>query len=332
MFLLFFGFRGYIGSDWFNYNLKYESTLWNVWTADDYEIGFSFLMKMSKLLGLSYQSFVLGITLIQVFLINKLFGSYLKYVSLGYILLIALFPIVIIDLLRNFTAILIGMFAIPYIIENKKTKAILIILLAVSFHTSSVFLFFLFFIGKKVINKRLLVVLSFLGIIVYLLEFNFYKDFLEMIGSAVGGRIEHLLNQGADDTEKAYGITWGILEKIVLLGFIIIYYNRVIKYNAFLVNSCIIYLLVYLYFSTSQSFINRFSNLFLLGYIYMYTNVVLSVAANNSRFWIRYILLFCFMRTGLSYNNELYTYSNNILSDDNVNTRFLAREQYYKNR
>src|SRR5690606_435134 len=109
------------------------------------------------------------------------------------------------------------------------------------------------------------------GIVVYLLQINFYKDLLNSLGSLVGGRLQYLINQAAGGDETSYGISFGIIEKVLMYFAMILFYSKLKNYNPLIINACFIFILIYLGFSTSQSFINRFSSLFLWGYILTYS-------------------------------------------------------------
>ena len=71
LFILFFGLRGYIGSDWLNYENYYYETSLSSWTVLDYEIGFSFITKLFHDLGFSYQFYVFFLTVLQALLWNR---------------------------------------------------------------------------------------------------------------------------------------------------------------------------------------------------------------------------------------------------------------------
>jgi len=330
VFILFFGFRGFIGSDWYNYQISYELTSWNEWLITDYELGFSILMKTLKLLNFEYFNVVFVITLFQVFLFDRVVNLTCKNVVLPYILVIALFPIVIIDLQRNFISILLAMNGFLFFRDGKMKMYYFFILLALSFHTSAIVYFFIPVINRIRFSNAFLVIIFLIGLFVYFFQINFYYTFLSFIESTAGGRISYLISQVTGNQEEAYGVSIGIIEKIILFILIIVGYNKVEKENLFFVNCAIIYILVYLYFSTSQSFINRFANLFMFGYIWYYSYLCLKVKNPIYQMYFFTIILFCVMRTFLAYNVSIYDYKNVLFDNENYYERLNQRSRHYE--
>ena len=140
IFILFYGFRGYIGTDWYNYSTYYEQATLKSWSEADYELGFAFIAKLFHDLGISYLGFVFFIVLLQTFLWDRLLKRLNQPIALSYIILISIFPLLIIDLLRNFTSILIALQGLPFLIRGNKKGAIGYFLLSVLFHTTGLFL------------------------------------------------------------------------------------------------------------------------------------------------------------------------------------------------
>ncbi|SEJ29157.1 EpsG family protein [Myroides marinus] len=331
IFLSFFlGFRGYVGSDWFNYLISFEFTEWGEWLPTDYEPGFSLIVKGCKYIGLDYFYTVTLITLLQLILLDRFINKYFSSVVLPYIFVLSLFPIVLIDLQRNFISILIVMNSL-HLLEQKKLKMyFLMVLLACFFHLSAVVFFAIPFLRQLKIKKSVLWGVFFVGLVVYISQVNFYQEFLSMLGKLLGGRLEHLMNQATGEEEISYGISFGIIEKIILCCVVIKIYDKVDKKYLLLINMCLLYLFVYFYFSTSQSFINRFANLFMFGYIWFYV-FLMNYLKKQRGIGLIVILIFIFLslRTFIGYNEEIYKYKNILFEKENYNERKGIREQHY---
>lgn len=333
IYFIFFGFRGYIGSDWYNYEISYFYTQWGEWLLTDYEFGFSIIAKSFKAFELSYFNLVAFTTLLQVVLFDRFFSRYSETISLCYVIMIALFPVVIIDLQRNFTSILLVLNGLRYLERGQRLRFFMFVAAGMLFHVSAVVYFLLPVLTKKLFKKRTLIVLLILGLIVYFLQINFYKGILTFIGSVLGGRIEYLISQAVGEEESAYGLTVGILEKIGFYIALIFMYPRLRSLSPVIVNSCFVFILIYLFFSTSQSFINRFANLFSFGYILLYCNLVMMLLYKKNGFSaVAMIMLFFTLRTGLAYNNVLYKYVNILWEEDSREVRLIDRSFYYENR
>lgn len=333
IFMFFFGFRGLIGSDWYNYQIEYEYISWNNLYISNLEEGFNLMIKVSKDLSLNYNQFITVITLIQTILLKIIFERYAKYISFSYFILIALFPIVVIDLLRNFTAILIVVTGLYYLEKDNIKKFLIFIFFGTLFHLTSIVFILLIFIRKKNFSKIFLLIFFIAGIVVYLLQINFYKPILEYLMTLLGGRFEVLIGQSTGKEEIAYGISLGILEKIALFIFVYLNSKKLQKLSPLFINMFFVYILIYLYFSTSQTFINRFSNLFMFGYILVSTHIIFETFQfYKLKVILSLFICFLLLRTYLGYNNILYEYSNNLLSKDNEVARQANRIFYYQNR
>jgi len=330
VFFVFFGFRGYVGSDWFNYKISYELTSWDDWLTIDYEPGFAALVKTLKLIGLDYFYVVTVITAIQLILFDRLVNRYFDSNVLPYIILISLFPIVVIDLQRNFISILIVMNALSYLEKGRKLNFYLAIILAISFHLSAIVFIILPWLKRVRFKKLTLILLFNIGFIVYFAQFNFYQGILSWISASIGGPFEELIIQAIRDEEEAYGLSIGIIEKIFIAYLLIGNYNKLSNVNPLLLNLCVIYLCVYFYFSTSQSFINRFANLFMFGYIWYYT-IVFKYYSKQIGFSLIAIFMFLFLviRTYLAYQPSLYYYKNILFEEEIYLERKYLREQHY---
>ena len=189
------------------------------------------------------------------------------------------------------------------------------------------------FIKNNLFDKNILLLLFVVGLIVYFLRIDFYSGILNAIGNILGAGFKSLTDQVTSSSETEYGMNIGIIEKIILFLTIIMYYNSVKNISVIAVNCCLIYLLIYFYFSTSQSFINRFSNLFFWGYILVYIDL-LSIIRRRKHYllYFAYVLGFIFARTYLSYNDVIYKYSNRLLEEDNKYERTNNRNNHYQKR
>lgn len=102
IFILFFGARGYIGTDWYNYYNYYSTTTLQDWGTADYEFLFSLLAKLFHQIGFNFSFWIFFLTSFQAFLFDKYFSKKVPYMFFAYIMLIAIFPNLLIDTIRNF--------------------------------------------------------------------------------------------------------------------------------------------------------------------------------------------------------------------------------------
>lgn len=131
------------------YTGQYETTL----TTENVNIGYETVTNLFKIIS---SSFTLFNTLISIFITTSFAffckkESNLPYLSLLLYVLLIYFPSYFI--LRQYIAVAISLFAFKYIIDQKLTNFLLIALLALSFHTSAIIIFPLYFIYNIPINK-----------------------------------------------------------------------------------------------------------------------------------------------------------------------------------
>lgn len=173
---LFFCFGYMTGSDWRNYETYYS------WIGD----GVTNLLMEPGYLYLSILFHSLGVSFWPFFIILKLCSFYcllhfLRKYSIGFQFLAITFFLFIFGLfffidnpMRNLLAICISYFSYQFLQQKKISKFIFVVILAVLFHTSAIFLLLLFpFYPIKCSNKNL---------ILYFLLFNIlfvsFYDFL----------------------------------------------------------------------------------------------------------------------------------------------------------
>lgn len=334
-FFIFFGTRGLIGSDWYNYMYYFDNASFSdIKIVEDFELGFSFLTKFLKLIGFNYNYYVLFITLIQTILFDNIIRKYSVNISLTYALFICLFPLLIIDALRNLLSILIACQALPYIEQKKNRKAILIIIVSMLFHTTGVFFFLLFPFSKNYIRQPYILMLLVIGTFIYFFQLRFFDILIESLGGVFGGRIDYL-SKSVTKSDQSYGITFGIVEKyffayLLLKNFNVIKKTKILTPVFF--NLFFIYIFIYLFFSTSESFINRFSLLFFIFYIVGIVNCIFVLKLYKQRIILNAVILLIFIKTFLTFNNILYDYSTFIYKKDDINKRETDRFNYYRER
>ncbi|AQW94524.1 EpsG family protein [Elizabethkingia anophelis] len=334
-FFIFFGTRGLIGSDWYNYMYYFDNASFSdIKIVEDFELGFSFLTKFLKLIGFNYNYYVLFITLIQTILFDNIIRKYSVNISLTYALFICLFPLLIIDALRNLLSILIACQALPYIEQKKNRKAILIIVASMLFHTTGVFFFLLFPFSKNYIRQPYILILLVIGTFIYFFQLRFFDILIESLGGVFGGRIDYL-SKSVTKSDQSYGITLGIVEKYFFAYLLLKNFNMIKKTKILtpvFFNLFFIYIFIYLFFSTSESFINRFSLLFFIFYIVGIVNCIFVLKLYKQRIILNAVILLIFIKTFLTFNNILYDYSTFIYKKDDINKRETDRFNYYRER
>jgi hypothetical protein len=155
--LVFFGLRGHILTDFTNYyqffrkldasNLILESGI--------YEPGFVFLGFLAKQIHDNYFFWIFLSSAIHVFILVFAFKKYLGNVSLGLIFFLGYRGIFIeFNLMQNFMAILMFLLSITYLSQRKLVPYLVLNLIGMTFHISSIIYFPLYFVLHRNVHMH----------------------------------------------------------------------------------------------------------------------------------------------------------------------------------
>ena len=153
LFILFFGFRGFVGDDWINYYPAFEelsfanlADFFYSFDESTFEPGFVLLMLLCKSTINNYHFLVLVCTLINCFLLFRFIFRNIKNTPLALIVFLCMGGLIMeINLLRNSISILLFVNSLDYIQERKPLKFYMMNLLGLTFHVTSIIYFPLYF-------------------------------------------------------------------------------------------------------------------------------------------------------------------------------------------
>ncbi|HFU3980232.1 TPA: EpsG family protein [Streptococcus suis] len=149
----------YSNADYLNYQYSYLLIGSNYYSSN-MEIGYQFLMKISNYLDLTYQQFVMVISMVGLLLITSTIKKYSNHPN-TVLALYMIFPLLLDTVqLRGFLSMSIVVFAIRYLeVENKINifKYLSLIAIAFSIHFSA-FFYFLFIIIFFIDEKKILAI------------------------------------------------------------------------------------------------------------------------------------------------------------------------------
>ncbi|MDT2782435.1 EpsG family protein [Vagococcus fluvialis] len=142
-----------------NYELVYEYlSITDNYFYPDFEKGFSFFMRIGSKLNLTYQQFLIFISTISTFLLHIFLKRETQNKNLVLIMFL-FFPFFLeVVQIRNYLVLLLVINSIPFLVEKKVIKFILLILIASLFHVSA--LFYLLFLLCYIEQKKLLYIVS----------------------------------------------------------------------------------------------------------------------------------------------------------------------------
>lgn len=334
VFILFFGFRGFIFYDWSSYYPAFESlpdvsTLFTQdWLKWGWEPGFILFATIIKELTGSYQFFILVCTVINAILLTKFFKLYLPILPLGFMMYFTMNGIQIsTDLMRNSIAICIFLNAIPYIQKRKIVQYISLCLLAATFHASALIYIPLYFFLHKQLNKWIGLSLLVIANIIYLLHIPIVKPIISLfVGLLMPSTklwIDAYLNM---DATTGSILSIGYLERLLTATLIFCYYNKLIKRrnSPLFVNATLIFLIIFLLLSEFRTMSMRTSTLFSFGYWIVWIDLIDCFKyKNNKILFVSFICLYSVLKTYSNCSSKVARYENVLFGESNYNERLV---------
>ncbi len=268
----FLGLRGFIGWDWWAYYPSYN----NLPNGFNYEIGYEIWSNIFYKIGLSYHHFTFINTVADILILAYILKKYSKYPIFSMFLFLAVQGLSFeVDLLRNAKAVLLFIISIQFIKERKLIPFLILNILGMTFHMSSVIYLPMYFILNRNYSRKIILPLIILGNIYYLFDTKLFTHILEYMSSvlpaAVGGKITSYLSI----IPQNYKLPVGTLYFERLVTFIMVFFflhkeknhrEKENPYSLIMENSFYIFYLIFLF--TSEFFIASTR----IGILFIYAN------------------------------------------------------------
>lgn len=268
----FLGLRGFIGWDWWAYYPSYN----NLPNGFNYEIGYEIWSNIFYKIGLSYHHFTFINTVADILILAYVLKKYSKYPIFSMFLFLAVQGLSFeVDLLRNAKAVLLFIISIQFIKERKIIPFLILNILGMTFHMSSIIYLPMYFILNRNYSRKIILPLIILGNIYYLLDTKIFIHILEYMSSvlpaAVGGKITSYLSI----IPQNYKLPIGTLYFERLVTFIMVFFflhkeknhrEKENPYSLIMENSFYIFYLIFLF--TSEFFIASTR----IGILFIYAN------------------------------------------------------------
>lgn len=312
-YLIFYGFRGYIFTDCFQYHQFFESI-----DSDVFANYIEYLFEPGYILAnliisiFTKDAFVFQFiwVLIDIFLLYKILKRETKdYFLLSFAFLIPFFDGVQINLFRNIKAILIFFWAIQYIREYKLSNYIISILIASSFHITAILYLPMYYIVNRNLHKSLLMS-SFAAILFYFIGLESIINIFFTIAGSLGGKFIRITEAYINSAVDA-GFTFGFVFRVFLLFCLLFLYKKLSVHNLILLNLAIIYLILNIAFNSITVIRDRLSTIFILGLVGILPYVQQVIKSNGMR--IRYLIIvytFLFAQVFIQHKTIVAKYTN----------------------
>lgn len=304
VFMLFFGFRGFVGDDWNSYypcfDGMYDDNFANmiayVKNETNFEPGFMALLLVCKFIVNDYHFFIFVCCAINSALLYRFLSKREDNLPLAFLVFICMSGTGIeINLLRNSIALFICLNALDFIPQRRPLPYFALCLLAISMHLSSViFMPLYFFLNRRL--PRWLYIAVFIGATLFLLaQINFIGPIMLAVASRMGEVYVELVNNYIEgELAGVQGfISIGLLERLMTGSLIICYYDKLVKIgkdNAMFINAFLLYFLSFAIFREFEVVSRRIALLFVFSYWILWCDLFKCFAHKGNR-----ILFACFL-------------------------------------
>jgi hypothetical protein len=165
-FLFFYGLRGYVFSDWYNYEYFFQNltTFWsgnfiNEFNDNNREVGFFLYSVIIKSICPNYFFWTFISSFIDVLLLDVIFRRYAKYYVLAFVVFyVFAADVMMFNYMRNIKSILLFLISLKYLHERKFLPYILLNLAGISFHISALVYIPLYFVLHRRFSKLLMLI------------------------------------------------------------------------------------------------------------------------------------------------------------------------------
>lgn len=283
--LLFIGLRGHLYSDFINYYPFYNS-LPDILHLDSsvmqrylFEPGFVIYSSLIKSLGADYFCWVAIGTFIDLMVFRHTFGRYTGSVILPFIFFMAYNGLIIeFNLYRNAKAMDLFLLSLPYLERRKMARYMLLNIVGMMFHLSSVVYLPLYF----VLHRRMCGALRWGGIvfanIIILGGVNVVGTILSSLDMFQAMAFYDKFAQHTLHSSTGYALSFGHLERtfaIVLFTALYEPLERQRPSNRIFYNAMWLYYILFMVFHEVAVLVDRIPMLFVCGYWILYSNVAM---------------------------------------------------------
>ena len=179
------------------------------------------------------------------------------------------------NLMCNIKAILLFLLSLRYLQERKILPYMLLNVLGMSFHVSSVAYLPLYFVLHRQFPKWLLWAAFIAGNVLFLLQLQYIQPLFTFFGNLIGGEVKWKVAYYFLD--QSYGISIGYVERTLTFIVLMLLRSKLKRqsdHNLLFFNLYMAYAFSFLYFGESHSVTLRMSYLFVGAYWILLPNVL----------------------------------------------------------
>lgn len=314
--VLFFGFRGFVQTDWYLYYWLYERVtplLDGFYTEKQIEPGFLFITQIFKTLNIDYTFWIFINSLIDVVAFTIIFRRYSASVAWSWVFFICFSGLVIeINLMRNVKAIIIFLLSLPYVQRREFWKFLIVWFVAITIHASSFLYLPAYFVLTKNWGKVWPLVLFVLVNMIFFFKIYPTTFILNNFLGVNSEFIEKALNY-VNTSKHEVGISFGYIERLIMFVLVYTLYNRLISRrseNIIFCNAFYIYYTLWYLFSDVPVFVERMPILFAFSYWIICPNMMMMCKGLVKRIVNIFVVCFVVMKVITITDHVLYDYDN----------------------
>lgn len=326
---IFFGFRGFVSWDWFNY---YRAFLGENLS---FEFGYTLFMEFGRCIFKTYFNFIAFSTLIDIFILSYFFYKYSPYPVMSLCMFLTFNGMHIqFDLLRHMRTLLLFLLSLSFLEKRNLRSYLFFNIIGSFFHRIGLFYLPLYFILNRNIIKYKKIIFFLLTIVIGLamLKINLVRiaimHFSDIQFYGIGQKITRYLVSIHGNSQIS---TIGHIERLLTLFLFWNYLPKISKYRhgKIFVNMYILYLFTYYSFYSFRILSDRLAGFtFIVSYWIIYPTIIFLSKGYKKYFIFICLFIFMFLKINLIYtlkNVELYNYKNILFQEENL----LIRKEIY---
>lgn len=338
IFVLFFGFRGFVAYDWTAYfnlftNIPDLHTFFKENTSRfKVEPGFLLLVATCKTIIPSYLFFQITCTVINITLLTRFIKKYTNNIPAVLVIFICMSGLEFsIDLMRNSLSIFIFLNAIPYIEKKQPVRYFIICGLAACFHTSALMYIPMYFILNRKANKKLLLVIFIIANITCVLRLPIFKTIAVFATNIISPTAAQYINAYMSFESAGSPLGIGYLEKLFTGIMLFCYMDKLkaLRKNYILINSMFLYIILNLLLGEFRTISIRCSNLFAFAYWIVWLDLLKCFYyKSNKAIYFIVLSTYCLLKIYSGCSGSMSQYYNVLLEEQSHNERFIYFRQH----
>ena len=337
----FFCFRGFIFTDVFNYYafFAYCPNLIKIFEThflktSFWEPGFACYCGLIKLFTDNWLIFQIIDSTIDLILLYKALEYFDSNRAENIIVFLAMSGLIaFIDNIRNIKAILLFFVSLRYIYEKKVFKYYIFCLIAISFHKSAFFYFFVYPLMNIKLTKKKFLLYGVISICFAICSRTVIQIVLNIVIQFLPKLFRVVLSSyilEANSMSLGRIVTLGTIEKVLV--FSLVYKNfdklKIEEKGYLLVKIFLLYFLSYFIFFGFGEASNRVSMLFVVSYWCIIPKIVKLQDKRYRSLYIVCVLAYCVLKMCL-YKQPVQQYENFLFGASSIDARRLILKQYY---